>query len=317
LSVEIVSIGRINIDIIMNVKELPKPNQHVFSDQSNFSFGGSAANFAAQSAKLGVKTGLVSCVGNDLYGELALKGLQDAGVDSKGVLIIDNQPTGLFFLAQTPTKENVVFAEPGANRFLEKRLIEEDYMERARVLHIGGGYPMLMSRAIEFATTQGMIVSLDPGRASEEVKFKEILRKVDLLFVNQRELKEYFSISPKEKELREFAKTFPGIVIVKMGNQGSIATDGFEYITSPIFEVPVADTLGAGDSFAAAFVTAWSRSENIEKALNFANAAASITIRTAGAQNGQPNLQQVANLLKEHKIDIHDILRTFRGRKRK
>jgi len=298
----------------MNVKELPKPNQHIFSDHSSFSFGGSAANFAAQSAKLGVKAGLVSCVGNDLYGQLALKSLQDVGVDSKGILVIDNQPTGLFFLAQTSNKENVVFAEPGANRFLERRLIEDEYLNRARAVHIAGGYPMLMSRVIEFATTQGMIISLDPGRASEGVNFKEILRRIDLLFVNQRELKAYFGINPTEKELREFAKTFPGIVVVKEGEQGSIATDGFEYITSPIFEVPVADTLGAGDSFAAAFVVAWNRSENISKALNFANATAALTIQAAGAQNGQPSLQQVANLLKEHAVDIHDILRTFRKR---
>jgi ribokinase len=223
----------------------------------------------------------------------------------------------LFFLAQTSNKENVVFAEPGANRFLEKRVIDDDYLNRARLIHIAGGYPLLMSRAIEFATTQGMIVSLDPGRASEEVDFNEILHCVDLLFVNKRELKTYFNIAPTEKDLKEFAKTFPGIVVVKMGDKGSIATDGFEYLTSPIFEAPVADTLGAGDSFAAAFVTAWTRSEDISKALNFANAAASITIQTAGAQNGQPDLQKVANLLKEHDINIHEILRTFRGRKRR
>ncbi|MFW9920626.1 MAG: carbohydrate kinase family protein [Candidatus Thorarchaeota archaeon] len=315
MSVEVVSIGRTNIDIVMNVKELPKPNEHVFSEQSSFSFGGSAANFAAQSAKLGVKTGLISCVGTDLYGQLALKNLQDIGVDSKAILILDNQPTGLFFLAQTPSKESVIFAEPGANRFLERHVIDDEYLHRARTIHIAGGYPMLMPRVIEFATTNGMVVSIDPGRASEGVDFKKILRSTDLLFVNESELQAYFGISSSEKDLRMFAKTFPGIVVVKMGNQGSIATDGFEYITSPIFEVPVVDTLGAGDSFAAAFVTAWTRSENITQALNFANAAAAQTIKVQGAQNGQPSLQEVASLLKVHDIDIHSILRTFRDKR--
>ncbi len=299
----------------MNVKSLPKPNEHVFSEESSFTFGGSSANFAAQSARLGVKTGLISCVGSDLYGQLALKNLQDIGVDTKGVLILDNQPTGLFFLAQTPSKESVVFAEPGANRFLEKHLIDDEYLHRARTIHIAGGYPLLMPRIIDFATTYGMVVSIDPGRASEAVDFNQILQSIDLLFVNETEIQSYFGISPSEKQLREFAKTFPGIVVVKMGNQGSIATDGFEYVTSPIFEVPVVDTLGAGDSFAAAFVTAWTRSENIERALNFANAAASQTIKVQGAQNGQPNLQEVASLLKGHDIDIHSILRTFRGKR--
>lgn len=314
MSVEVVSVGRINIDIVMNVKELPGPNEHVFSEHSSFTFGGSAANFAAQSARLGVRTGLIGCVGDDLYGQLALKHLQDAGVDIKNVLILDNQPTGLFFLAQTPAKDNLVFAEPGANRFLEKHLIDEEYLNRCGAIHIAGGFPMLMPRLIDYATTHGMIVSIDPGRASEAVDFNQILRSIDLLFVNVMELETYFGLTPTEKQLRMFAKTFPGIVIVKMGREGSIATDGFEYITSPIFEVPVVDTLGAGDSFAAAFVTAWTRSENIERALNFANAAASQTIKVPGAQNGQPSLQEVASLLKGHDIDIHSILRTFRGK---
>ncbi len=298
----------------MNVKELPKPDEHVFSEQSSFTFGGSAANFAAQSARLGVKTGLISCVGDDLYGQLVLKNLQDIGIDTKSILILDNQPTGLFFLARTPSKKNVVFAEPGANRFLEKHILDDEYLQRARTIHIAGGYPMLMPRVIEYATTNGMVVSIDPGRASESVDFNEILRSIDLLFVNQYELKTYFGIEPVETQLRKFAKTFPGIVVVKMGEEGSIGTDGFDYLTSPIFEVPVADTLGAGDSFAAAFVTAWTRSENIEQALNFANATASQTVKVQGAQNGQPTLQVVASLLKEHDIDIHNILRTFRGK---
>ncbi len=311
MSLEVVSIGRINIDIIMNVKTLPKTNEHVISEGSSFTFGGSAANFASQSARLGVKTGLVGCIGNDLYGQLALKNLQDAGVDTKGVLVLGNQPTGLFFLAQARNKEKVIFTEPGANRFLERHLIDNEYLLRARTVHIAGGFSRLMDRVIELATTHGMIVSIDPGRAAENVDFSSILHKVDLLFLNQSELKAYFDLSPTEKELRTFAKTLPGIVVVKMGDKGSIATDGFDFIKSPIFEVPVVDTLGAGDSFAAAFVTAWTRSENVGQALNFANATASQTIKENGAQNGQPTLQQVAGVLREHDINIHDILRTF------
>lgn len=316
MSLEIVSIGRINIDVVMNVDKLPKANEHVFSQHSSFTFGGSAANFATQSAKLGVKTGLISCVGDDLYGDLILKSLNDIGVDTKSILVLDKQPTGLFFLAHSPNDGDAVYAELGANKFLEKHIIDEEYLTRVRTLHISGGYPMLMARAIDHATTQGMIVSVDPGRAAADVDFSRILKQIDLMFLNQAELKEYFGIEPVEKELREFAKKFPGILIVKMGEKGSIATDGFEYIKSPIFEVPVVDTLGAGDSFAAGFVTAWTRSENIEQALNFANATASLTITQLGAQNGQPDLQNVARLLGKHDINIQSILKTFRTQKR-
>ena len=299
----------------MNVDKLPSANEHVFSKRSSFTFGGSAANFATQLAKLGVKTGLISCIGNDLYGQLILKNLQDTGVDTKAIMVLNNQPTGLFFLAHSPKEGDAVYAELGANKFLEKHILDEEYLARVRTLHIAGGFPNLISRAIDYATTNGMIVSADPGRAAAEVEFSKIIKKIDLLFVNQSELREYFGIEAKEKQLRDFAKTFPGILIVKMGEKGSIATDGFEYVNSSIFEVSVKDTLGAGDSFAAGFVTAWTRSENIEQALNFANATASQTIMHEGAQNGQPDLQAVARVLSKHSINIHDILKTFPRRK--
>jgi 2-dehydro-3-deoxygluconokinase len=127
-------------------------------------------------------------------------------------------------------------------------------------------------------------------------------------------LKEYFKIEPTESELQKFAKTFPGVVILKMGKKGAIATDGFEYCTSQVFEVPVRDTLGAGDSFAAGFITAWTRSERIPQALNVANATAALTIRQEGAQRGQPELEDVARLLRKHNIAIDSILKTFKTR---
>ena len=126
-------------------------------------------------------------------------------------------------------------------------------------------------------------------------------------------MKEYFKIEPTESALRKFAKTFPGVVILKMGKKGAIATDGFEYCTSQVFEVPVKDTLGAGDSFAAGFITAWTRSERIPQALNVANATAALTIKQEGAQQGQPNLEEVSRLLGKHNISIDSVVKTFKS----
>ena len=314
---EIISIGKINMDVVMHVQRLPSKNEHITTDAGHISFGGSASNFAMQSARLGVPTGLISCVGDDLYGQLALKELTEAGVDVNQVLVLGNQPTGLFFLAEQPNGDRMVFTEPGANRLLEKHVLDDDTVARARVVHVAGGFPMMTMRTLETATLNGMIFSIDPGRAAAELDFVQILPQTDLLFVNQDELKNYFNITPTERNLRTFAKTFPGIVVVKRGNAGAVATDGFEYCTSEVFEVKAVDTLGAGDAFAAGFVTAWTRSEDIEKALHVGNAVAALTITKRGAQQGQPSLKETAKLLKNNGISIDAILRTFGERTRK
>lgn len=311
---EFVSIGRINLDIDMHVKSLPKLNDHVISDEGQIAFGGSAANFATQTTRLGIKTSLFSCVGDDLYGELCLKEMSKIGVDTSGVLVLENQATGLFIYVHDNQNNQIVVARPGANKFLEKRIIEEESIVEAKVIHIAGSFPMMIETASETANTNGIVFSLDPGRTSKDLDFQEILRRTDLLFVNREELKDYFKIEANEQELRKFAKTFPGIVVVKMGKAGAIATDGFEYCTSGVFEVPVRNTLGAGDAFAAGFITAWTRSEKITQALNVANAVAAMTIKHDGAQNGQPDMDQTAKLLREHNILIDEILKTFKPR---
>jgi ribokinase len=309
---DIVAVGRINIDIDMKVPKLPKVNEHVICETGRIAFGGSAANFATQSARLGVKTMLASCVGDDEYGQLAVKEITKAGVDTSCLLVLENQPTGIFVYAHDEKGDRIVVVEPGANRFLEKRVFEEENLLDAQVVHVAGSFPMLIDRVTEVTTSHGMILSLDPGRAGKDLDYDKVLKRTDLLFLNQKELKDYFNINPSESALRAFAKTFPGIVVLKMGGKGAIATDGFEYCTSDVFEVPVVDTLGAGDSFAAGFVTAWMRSERIEQALNVANAVAALTITKTGAQNGQPTLDEAARLLRRHRISIDSVLKTFR-----
>ena len=207
-------------------------------------------------------------------------------------------------------------AKPGANKFLEKRFFEEEEIADAKLIHVAGAFPMMIERASEMTTKYGMVLSLDPGRAAHDLDFKKILKNTDLLFLNSHELKEYFKLEPTESALRKFAKTFPGVVILKMGKKGAIATDGFEYCTSQVFEVPVKDTLGAGDLFAAGFITAWTRSERIPQALNVANATAALTIKQEGAQKGQPAMEDVARLLRKHNIAIDSILKTFKPRSR-
>lgn len=314
---EIVAIGRINIDIIMQVNRIPAKNEHVTSRSGFISSGGSASNFASQTARLGVGTGIIGCVGNDLYGQQALKELASAGVDTSAVLVLGNHPTGVFFLAEQRNKDRVVISEPGANRFLEKHVTEEEYITKSSVVHLAGSFPMMTERVQEMTTANGIVFSFDPGRAAQSLDFKSVLRRTDLLFLNQKELRDYFKITPTEKALKNFAKTIPGIVVVKKGNKGAIATDGFEYCTSQVFDVSVVDTLGAGDAFAAGFVTAWTRSERIEQALHVGNAVAALTITKKGAQNGQPTLDEAARLLKKHSVSIDSILRTFKSGKKK
>ncbi len=316
MAVEVVAVGRVNVDIVMTVDKLPRGPNHIMARNAYVSVGGSAANFAMQSARLRVKTGLISCVGNDPHGNTAVRELSKGGVDTKQILVLERQMTGVFVVIRDSTGNTMICSEQGANRFLDRHALDEEYLARASAVHVAGGFPRIIARAADIATTNGLVLSLDPGRAAESVEFSTVLPKTDVLFLNRKELKMYFGIEPSRAALLGFARKLPGIVVVKQGRRGAVATDGLDYYTSEVFEVPVADTLGAGDAFAAGFLMAWNRTDDIEHSLNVANAVAALTITCEGAQRGQPTLEQTLDLLREHGVPVGPLLRSYRSRKR-
>ena len=311
MGVEVVACGKINIDIMMDVDELPKGAQHIMANSSSISVGGSAANFAVHSARLGVKTKLVACVGDDFYGQDATKRISEKGVDTSMVQTIAGQPTGLFFLVRKDEQSSFIIAEAGANSQLEEVTLRRKKVATARTIHIAGGFPKIISEVARITTSEGIVLSLDPGRKAKNIDFSTILPYIDLLFLNEEELRSYFNMEPTEKHLKVLGKKVPGIIVVKRGGKGTMATNGFEFYESKAFEVAVADTLGAGDAFAAGFITAWTRSEDIELALHMGNAVAALTIEETGAQNG-PTLKQTHELLSQYGINTDPILRTLR-----
>ncbi len=306
MSTEVISIGRINLDVIMRVRQLPTSQQHLTCEEGYVSPGGSAANFAAQSAKLGVKTGLVACIGNDRHGQIMLEHLTKSGVDTQQVLVLDRQSTGIFTCIHDSTGGSMVIVEPGANRYLERQLIDECVIAANSIVHVAGAFPRLAQTVAEIASMNGMIFSFDPGRAASSIDLKPIVRHTDLLFLNENELRQYFGLQVNETELKKLAKAFPGILIIKMASRGAAATDGFEYVVSKAFDVPVVDTIGAGDAFAAGFVTTWFRCECLECALNVANAVAALKITQHGAQVGQPTLNDLERFLLKQGVSIHE-----------
>ncbi len=317
MSVEVISIGRINVDVCMRVDSLPEANRHTIARKGHIAFGGSATNFATQMAKFGIRVGLVGCVGDDLHGHQIIKDLSNIGVDTRSVLVLDKKATGIFTIIEDSQGNRQIVVEPGANKFIEKQLLEDVSLSKTRTIHIAGGFPDIIERAIAMTTTNGMVLSLDPGRAASNINFERVLPHTDLLFVNEEELGQYFGVEAREDKLKAFAKTFPGIVIVKRGEQGAIATDGFEYSVSRAFPVDVVDTLGAGDSFASGFVMAWTRSERVYQALNVANAAAAMTVTRIGTHKGQPDLNETADFLAQYGVNIEPVLRTFRRKRRR
>ncbi len=212
--------------------------------------GGSAANVAAWLARAGAQVTLIGRVGTDAAAQVALGGLD--GVELR-VTRDSERRTGTCVVLVAPGGERTMLPDPGANDALTAGDVPEDAFTGG-TLHVSG-YALLRhgSRAaaltaIDRARDAGMRISVDPSSAAplaNDPVFLDRITPIDLLLPNEDEAA---VLGPQLK--------VPEIVITR-GARGSTWTDGFQTVDERAVPVDVVDTTGAGDAFAAGFLSAW------------------------------------------------------------
>jgi ribokinase len=207
--------------------------------------GGAAANVAAWLARAGVPVTLVGRVGADALADVALAGL--GGVELH-VACDAERPTGVCVVLVGPDGERTMLPDPGANDDLAS--VE---LPRGDVLHLSA-YSLLRPgprgaarAALGQARAAGMKVSLDAASAVPLAAAPELPKwagEVDLLLANADEAPHTSAIAARER-------------VVKRGAAGAEWTDGARRLTVPAAGTGMVDTTGAGDAFAAGFLSAW------------------------------------------------------------
>jgi sugar/nucleoside kinase (ribokinase family) len=223
--------------------------------------GGAGANVAVWLARAGAAVTLIGRVGDDAAGREAAEGLRAEGVDAR--LAIDPaRPTGTCVVLVEPGGERSMLPDAGANAGLEAVALPGD----ATHLHLAG-YALLhpgsrpAARALlAAARSAGLGVSVDPSSATPlrrtgAATFLEWVGAVDLLVPNRDEAAVLTGM-PDPKAAARALTSHAREVVVKLGAQGALWTDGETQVRAPAVDVLVTDTTGAGDAFAAGLLAA-------------------------------------------------------------
>ncbi|HZH24390.1 MAG TPA: PfkB family carbohydrate kinase [Solirubrobacteraceae bacterium] len=223
--------------------------------------GGTGANVAVWLAWAGAQVTLIGRVGDDAAGREAAAALQAEGVDAR--LAIDrSRPTGTCVVLVAPGGERSMLPDAGANAGLEAVALPPGTAH----LHLAG-YALLNpgSRAgaralLTAARRRGIGVSIDPSSA-EPIRragagaFLGWAGDADLLVPNRDEATALTGIDEPAGAARALL-AHAREVVVKLGPEGALWTDGEDEIVAPALPVPVRDTTGAGDAFAAGLLAA-------------------------------------------------------------
>lgn len=253
--------------------------------------GGSAANVAAWLAAAGVERPvLVGRVGEDPQGAAAVAELEAAGVDAR-VAVDAERATGTCIVLVAPNGERSMLPDAGANDALRPDDLADDLLTEGGHLHVVG-YALLRegSRAaaragIERAKAAGLTVSVDPSSAALLApEFLALAEGADLLLPNADEAVALTGASDPAAAAHELARRFPEVV-VKLGADGSLWTDGDEEVSAPVTVATEAvDTTGAGDAFAAGLLAARAGGARPAGSLLAASSLAAEAVARAGAR---------------------------------
>lgn len=285
------------MDRVYRLSRMPRPGSGTHILESARVGGGVEANVAAALARLGVKTGLVSRVGDDADGAWALDDLQQWGVETTRVLAVTGQATDYCLVWVAPDGERMLACDNPSLRHMRLEQQDRTYLAAAQILFLSGFVPApLALEVLELAHASGLQIVFDlpdsfddlAARGLDRAAFGRLLPKIDLLVTNHLGLTSYLELEQAQVAFETFGRRFPKTgIAMTMGAKGAWLRYAGRTVYVEAFEVPVVDTTGAGDAFHAGLIYGLlEETWPLYEAGRFASALAALSCTVLGARDG-------------------------------
>lgn len=314
---DVVAVGELLIDFTMNG----------YSAQGNPLFeanpGGAPCNVLAILKKYGKHTGFIGKVGQDQFGEMLKNVLEEAGIETDGLIMDKQYNTTLAFVHTAPDGDRSFsfYRKPGADMMLTKDEVNYDMIDHADILHFGTVSMTdelsneATKAAVKYAKDKGKLISFDPNlrpplwKSLEEAR-KEIawgLSAADIVKIADNEIE----FMTGKKDIKEAIQVLTDeysfkLLCVTLGREGSIAVCGGLQVYVPGFiQENTIETTGAGDTFGGSVLAYISEhdidkltEEQLKEMLTLANAGASLITTKKGALRVMPEKEEIISLAK-------------------
>ena len=305
--IDVLCVGMCCIDVLIRGVDLHTP----FTEESKraqmtmLSVGGDALNEARVLARLGDKVVLQTSVGADTAAVLIREEVASSGVDISGITV-----------GADPTPVNIIVIAPdGQRNFINMgRFSYSDYepdlslVEKARIVSMGSMMapplhrPELAAKIAQKAKESGAIVCADCCRLTDGMSledYAQALENLDYIFPNLDEALSLTGAADAQAAAERLYRCGVKNVVVKTGKHGCYLRNAQGGVEIPTYNhLPVVDTTGAGDNFAAGTIHALLEGRTPEEACRFGNGVASVAIQVMGASTGVKSLSQVEEAIK-------------------
>ena len=289
--------------------------------------GGSPTNIACGTARLGLKSALISRVGDEHMGRFIREQLVREGVNVDGVITDPERLTALVILGIRDEEQFplIFYRENCADMALCEDDIDEAFIASARSVLATGTHlsnvktEAAVIKALELARKHGAQTALDidyrpnlwgvAGHGDGESRFVESaavtaklqksLHFFDLIVGTEEEFHIAGGSTNTIEALRAVRKLSNATLVCKRGAAGAVAFEGDipdsldEGQTGPGFPIEVFNVLGAGDGFFSGLMKGWLDGEDWPTALKYANACGAFAVSRHGCTPAYPSLEEL------------------------
>ena len=291
---EVLCIGFCCVDVLIRgLGEIDRSREGIPAEKITMWIGGDAMNEAYVLKHLGNRVKLLTGLADDGAAKFIRAVLDEAGIDySLSYQMQDSDTTIACPVVFQDAERSIINA--GLSDSL-RFMIDPATMPKARVVSLASLFmppldkPQQVLEVARQAKANGSIVCADmmwtEGVSNLET-FREVWQYIDYFFPNEDEAAKLTGKDDPEEMAKTLLDYGVGCVVIKVGKQGCLATNRKGAILVPPYLVKAKDTTGAGDNFAAGFITGLMDGQDLKNCCRYANAAASIAIQHS--LNGVP-----------------------------
>jgi sugar/nucleoside kinase (ribokinase family) len=301
--------GETNLDLILyGLPEQMPVERELLATDFQLTLGGSSSILAHNLAVLGSSVGFITQVGQDEMGTIALKRMQDAGVDLSSSSRRDDKSTGVTIVLPHG-KIRHILTHLGVMDQMTTDDLDIDYLTSSQHFHLSSlflqtglqpGLPQLLS----VLKAKGLTISLDTNDDPADKwggVLDDLLDLTDVLLPNEDEVKRITRTSTLTAALDALAGRVP-ITVVKCGSRGALVQQGRAWTWIDSILVDPIDTIGAGDSFNAGFLHAFTRGTDPVTAAKLAVVTGALSTLKPGGTEAFRDAAFVRAFLQQHEI---------------
>lgn len=284
-------------------------------DRIAMTVGGDAMNEATIISRLGFKTGIIACIGDDAAGQFILRSCKKDNIDIEGLRIDPDIDTSINIGLVTDDGERTFVTNRNGSLWKENiSHVDFEKMKQAKILSLASIFncPLIDGKALveifKVAKANDMLITADmikPRLGETLDDIREALSYVDYFFPNYDEACLMTGETDETKIVDILYGRGVKNVIMKIGKRGCfIRNEQGAMIIPTCKDIVAIDTIGAGDNFASGFIAGLLEGRDIRECGIYANCTASVSVQYSGATAGVKNRAMVDELFEKYHNDF-------------